>query len=386
MVNKAYYFLITLGLTTDDKIILFQSYMGQSYACSPKALYIQICQMDEFKDFTLVWAFRNPDEKVDPDLIKCKKVKYFSTEYFRYLGKSKYWIVNVRVPDHVIKKKDQIYVQCWHGTPLKKLGFDIDDGNNAVYTKKEMADKYANDAKKHNFFLSPSAFASEKFRSAFNLNQLHNHDIIIEEGYPRNDFLFLYNESDVKKIKNKLNIPENKKVILYAPTWRDNQYKSGYGYTYSLNVNFDLWREKLKEDYIVLFRAHNHVTNNFDFAKYEDFIYDVTQIDDVNDCYIISDLLITDYSSVFFDYANLRRPILFYMYDLDEYKDRMRGFYIDLNELPGPIIENEMDLISYILSSSEIDNQEKFDRFNNKYNYLDDFDSSRRVIKKIIQV
>lgn len=108
-------------------------------------------------------------------------------------------------------------------------------------------------------------------------------------------------------------------MILYAPTFRDNQHTSGIGYTYNLGINFDELAV-LADNYIILFRTHYFITNLFDFNKYKGFVYDVSNYDDINELYLISDILITDYSSVFFDFANLKKPIIFYMYDLDEYK------------------------------------------------------------------
>ena len=151
-------------------------------------------------------------------------------------------------------------------------------------------------------------------------------------------------------------------------------------------MDFDLLQEELGQDYIILFRAHYLVANEFNFDKYKGFIFDVSKIDDINELYIISDMLITDYSSVFFDYANLKRPIIFYMYDLKEYKNNIRGFYIDLNELPGNILETESELIKeikYIDFNFKYD--DKYKKFNNKYNYLDDGKASERVVYKLLE-
>mgnify|MGYP000910123033 CR=1 FL=1 len=106
-----------------------------------------------------------------------------------------------------------------------------------------------------------------------------------------------------------------KKVILYAPTWRENQHLPGEGYQFQLPVDFKRWREVLGDEYVILFRAHYFISNSFDFVAFSGFVYDVSQMDDINPLYLAADVLITDYSSVFFDYANLRRPILFFMYD-----------------------------------------------------------------------
>ena len=127
------------------------------------------------------------------------------------------------------------------------------------------------------------------------------------------------------------------------------------------------------------------IANVFDFEKYKGFVYNVSEIDDVNELYIITDVLITDYSSVFFDYANLKRPMIFYMYDLEHYRDKSNGFYIDLDELPGNIVETQEDLEKEILAlDKNFVYDEKYKKFNEKYNYLDDGNASMRVVNKII--
>ena len=131
---------------------------------------------------------------------------------------------------------------------------------------------------------------------------------------------------------------------------------------------------------VVLFRAHYLVASVFDFEKYRGFVYNVSDYDDISELYIVSDLLVTDYSSVFFDYANLKRPVLFYMYDLEKYRDEIRGFYIGLEELPGKIIEDEKSLCREINNSLEnFEYSEKYRLFNEKFNSLDDGNASCRV-------
>ena len=150
-------------------------------------------------------------------------------------------------------------------------------------------------------------------------------------------------------------------------------------------MNFDKLKEELSEEYIILFRSHWLVANLFDFDKYKGFVYNVSDYDDIDELYIISDLLITDYSSVFFDYANLKRPIFFYMYDLEEYRDDIRGFYLDLKELPGPILKTEDELIKNIKNTTIDFYNDKYKAFNQKFNYLDDGKASKRVVEKILK-
>ena len=376
-----------IGKKTDEKLIVFSTFNGKSYADSSKAIYEYMVNNPKFKDYKFVWGFKQPEKyselKRNTNTIV---VKQNSHEYEKYLVKAKYWFFNFRTAEYHKPKKDQVYVQCWHGTPLKKLGYDLTKTDNALNTTKELKNKYKSDAKKFKYMISPSDFTTEKLISSFNLKALGKADCVIQEGYPRNDFLINHTQDDIIRIKEKLNIENcNKKIILYAPTWRDNQHEAGVGYTYKTEVDFDMLQEKLQDDYIILFRAHYFVANQFDFEKYKGFIYNVSDVDDINELYVISDMLITDYSSVFFDYANLKRPMLFYMYDLDSYANDLRGFYIDLNELPGKIVKTENDLIQEIerLSTNFV-YDERYQKFNDKYNYLDDGRASERVVERII--
>lgn len=377
-----------IGQKVDDKLILFSTFNGKSYSDSPKAIYLYLLNNDKYKDYKFIWTFKElENHKFLEGNEKTSIVKQGTKEYEKCMQKAKYWFLNYRVADHIYPKTNQVYVQCWHGTPLKKLGYDLDKTDNALNTLKELRYKYNIDAKKFKYMVSPSKFATEKFITAFNLKELGKENCIIEEGYPRNDFLYNYTEIDIANIKKKLNIENtDKKIILYAPTWRDNQHQAGVGYTYKTEVNFEKLQKELGQDYIILFRAHYFVSNSFDFEKYKGFIYDVSKVDDINELYVISDMLITDYSSVFFDYANLRRPIIFYMYDFEHYKNDMRGFYIDLKELPGNITKTEDELIEEI---KNIENNYKYDKrykqFNKKYSYLDDSEATKRVINKVVE-
>ena len=387
LLNKVKYSFFKYTNKVDEKVILFETYGGRSYTCSPKALYEEIIKDDYFKNYKFIWAFSDPNKHKIKNYKRTKIVKSGSKNYYKALSKSKYWVVNSIINESITKKPGQIYVQCWHGTPLKRLRCDIKVNGSALNTVDEIKKRNDIDAKRFDYFISPSKFASEKFISAFNLKKLNKESIIIEKGYPRNDSLFNRNKKDIEIIKKELNIPKDKKVLLYFPTFRDNQHKSGLGYTYNLEIDFDSLKDKFSKDYVILFRPHYFIANSFDFNKYKGFIIDVSKYDEINDLYLVSDALITDYSSVFFDYANLKKPMLFYMYDLDEYKNDLRDFYLDLKVLPGPISKTQEELEKDIENIDKIKDKykSKYDKFNKEFNYLDDGKSSSRVIKEIFK-
>ena len=385
--RKNYYKKVYRDIPVDDKLVLFESFLGKQYACSPKAIYEAMRRDPRYDDFQFVWVFRKDNAKRyilgDERTIV---VKYNSRKYFRLYARAKYWVTNWRLSSAIIKKEDQICIQTWHGTPLKKIGLDLNIEGNATTSQKKGHQMYLNDAKKYDYFVSPSAFCTKVFASAFGLNILNKTDILIETGYPRNDFLYRYSQDDIVRIKDELNIPQKEKVILYAPTWRDNQHQLGVGYTFDMSEHIKKFLDEMSKEYIIILRLHYLVANQLDVSAYRGRVIDCSRLDDINQLYVISDMLITDYSSVFFDYANLRRPILFYMYDLKEYESNVRDFYIDLNELPGPIIENEDTLIEQVrnVDKWKDDYKEKYDLFNNKYNYLDDENAGLRVVERCI--
>lgn len=374
-------------MKVNDKQIIFSSFQGRLYSCSPKAIYEYMISNPQFDDYKFIWAFNKPEQKqslfTDGRTVL---VKYNSKDFFKYLASSKYWIFNFKTPEYFIKKENQIFLQCWHGTPLKRIGMDIEVDGNAATDKKKIHESYLNDAKKYDYFISPSRYATERFVSSFGLKLLDKENIIIEQGYPRNDKLKNFDADDIMEIKRKLNISSDKKVILYCPTFRDDQYKPGVGHTYQLGINLLRLKEKLGDGYFLLLRLHYLVSNKIDISQFKGFALDVSSYDDINDLYLISDVLVTDYSSVFFDFANLNRPMIFYMYDRELYQGTLRDFYLDLKDIPGPIIEDECKLIEALRNTDEIacKYQEKIKQFSSVYNYLDDGHATERTIKELM--
>lgn len=377
------------GESIDHKLVIFETFMGRQYGCNPKAMYEYMLTDSRFNDYRFVWVL-NDENKADdlPGRDRVEIVEANSDRHYKLLAQAGYVVTNSKLDFGVKKKDGQVFLQTWHGTPLKKLRCDIvAEKGNAMNSLKEIREKNDADIVRFDYFISPSKFCSDKFTSAFNLKKLGLENILVETGYPRNDLLFNYDEEYAQGIREKLNIKEGKKVILYAPTFRDNQH-DGAGYTYDLHMDFDALRESLQEEYVILFRAHYFVASQFDFAKYEGFIYDVSQLDDITPLYTIADILVTDYSSVFFDYANLKRPMVFYMYDLEEYADNIRGFYMDIDELPGLIVKDEVSLIEEIkrINDGGFTYDKKYEAFNNKYNYLDDGNASKRAVEILFKM
>ena len=379
---KCLYRMTYRFIPTNKKTVLFIAFHGRGYTDNPRSLYEYMIKQDRFKDYRFIWAIKNHKQK-KIDIAGAKVIEYFSIPYFYYLARSHYCVVNCKLPMYVLKKKNQVYLQTWHGTPLKKLAYDIEVPEGTTFyrsgmTEDMMHETYRQDVEKYNYMISPSAFTTEVFQSAFRINK----ERLIETGYPRNDLLSNYSLEDVLQIKKQLGIPLDKKVLLYAPTWRDNSYVTK-GYTFKLEVHFDKWQKALQDDYVVIFKPHYLIVNDFDIDQFKGFVYFVPPEEDIRNLYIISDALITDYSSVFFDYAILNRPIYFYMYDLASYRDELRGFYLDIyQDLPGKIIEDENLLLEEMKKPFDY---QKMSLFNQKFNNHEDGLASQRVVNIVFR-
>lgn len=373
-------------IPVDDHCIIFDSFMGRGYSCNPKAIYEYIRDNEEFSNYKKVWCYRKGNFFTVDD---CIMVRYRSLKYYYYLAKSKYWIFNSKLSVDIHKKKDQVYVQTWHGTPLKKLAKDIDIGEDKTFyrsemSRAEMVKSYEDDEKRYDYLISPNKFSTEKFQSAFGVAK----EKVLEIGYPRNDILINADEERIIGIKKKLNIPLDKKILLYAPTWRDNAFNAK-GYVYKPEADFKKWKEELSDEWFLIYKPHYLIVNDIDKEELGDFVYLSSNGDDINDLYLISDLLITDYSSVFFDFGVLRKPILFYMHDLEEYKDNLRGFYLDIfKDLPGPIIEDEDKLLNSVININNINKEysKSYEEFYERFCSLEDGNSSKRLVEAVFNL
>ena len=383
---------LTAGVAVDPRLVFFEAYGGRSYACSPKAIYQAMIADARFDGCEFVWSFREgaapgPDE--EPDLRRARCVRRGSPEYFDALSRAGAIIVNNRLPEYVYPRAGQTYVQCWHGTPLKRLGYDVAHMEAALNTADELAQRFGIDARKWTWLLSPSPFSTEHLADAFGVAPEDRPRVVLEAGYPRNDVLAqirLTGDAELPALlREKLGIPAGKKALLYAPTWRDDSFEDGVGYTFDYLLDFDAMRAVLGDEWVVLFRPHYYIENAFDFEKYEGFVINVARVGDINDLYLAADALVTDYSSVMFDYANLRRPILLFVPDLDHYRDDVRGFYFDIREVPGPLCADTASLIAEIGRLGEYGGRygEAYGRFVARFCPLDDGLASQRVIARV---
>lgn len=371
------YFKFFLKMPVKENWVLCESFFGKSYSDSPKYIYEYLCKNYPGK-YKFIWVL-NKKTKVPfhPTI-----VKRFSIRYAYYLARCKYDLFNSRQPEWVRKREGNVFLETWHGTPLKKLVFDQEEVMAASPLYKA---QFYKQSRIWDYLVSANHFSSEVFKRAFCFDKE-----ILEFGYPRNDILYSTKKDElVAQIKQKLNIPAGKKTILYAPTWRDDEYYGKGQYKFSLQLDLRLLKEELGEDYVVLLRTHYFIADSLDVTGLENFAVNVSKYDDISELYLISDVLITDYSSVFFDYANLKRPILFYTYDLDKYRDMLRGFYMDIeSEVPGPLLFSSEEVVDSIRHIDDIMLQykDKYEAFYERFCSLDDGHAAEKVAKKVFHL
>ena len=362
-----------------DNVVLMESFFGRNYSDSPKYIY-EYLNSQYPGSYRYVWIFSDRRRRREEKLpYSSKKVIRFSLRYFYYMARAKYIVFNGRQPQYFIKRKGNVFLQTWHGTPLKKLVFDMDEVTTASPLYKK---QFYIQTRSWDYLVAPNRFSEEVFRHAFMYDGK-----MLETGYPRNDILHLEDKSGLTaEIKRELGIDEDKKVILYAPTWRDDEFYASAQYKFTLKLDMDKLMRELGDEYVLLLRTHYFVVDNLDLSPYVGFAYNVSQYNDIARLYLISDVLITDYSSVFFDYANLRRPMLFFTYDLEKYRSVLRGFYIDVEEeLPGPMLFDTDEVLRAMKSLPEIEEKyrEKYDKFYDKYCVWEDGNATRKVVETV---
>lgn len=359
-----------------EDVVLFESFFGKSYSDSPKYIFEKLNQMYPGK-YRCVWIIDKKTKLPYP----AKQIKRFSFAYFKYLARSKYIVFNSRQPKTFIKRKGNVFLQTWHGTPLKKLVFDMEEVVSASPMYKKT---FYIQSRSWDYLVAANAFSEEVFKRAFVFDKP-----MLKFGYPRNDILHADNKEQIAAdIRKRLGIPEDKKVILYAPTWRDDEYYESGKYKFDLKLDLKYMKEKLSDEYAVILRTHYFIADNIDVTGLEGFVFNLSKYDDIAELYLISDILITDYSSVFFDYANLKRPMLFFTYDLDKYRDVLRGFYIDMEkELPGPLLFTTEEIVEAILDIRTVNGRyaQIYDEFYERFCGWEDGHASENCIKTVFK-
>jgi CDP-glycerol glycerophosphotransferase len=350
--------------------IFYNSFHGQ-FSDSPRAIYEELLQRDPPRTHT--WIADGPSFPAN-----VRTVAPYSLGYLREAGRAGYVVSNRQMPNNFRKGPGTTYLQTWHGTPLKRIGFD----NDRWKANPRGFDHMARDFAKWDFLVSQNPFSTEIFRRAFRFD-----GEILETGYPRNDIL---NSADAAatraRVRAALGIDDGVRAILYAPTWRDNVIDDRGELRFSLALDADRVEAELGSDHRLLVRLH-YLLASAPIGRIAEFVRNVSDYPDIRDLYLAADVLITDYSSAMFDFAVTGKPIVLFPYDIAEYRDSVRGFYFELEaEAPGPVCRTTHALIDAIrdLDSVHAAHTARYVGFQERFCPLDDGSAAARVVDRVM--
>jgi len=352
------------------KTVLFDAWRGR-YADNPRAISEELHRRDP--SFRQLWVIDEHDPLV-PDYVE--PVVPCSWSHLAWLGRAQYVVANGGMPIYWRKQPGQRYLQTWHGSPLKKLAFDIERPQ--WERAKRYLRHFRRDVKSWDMLLSQSSFATRVQRSCFRYSGR-----ILDSGYPRNDLLLsAEGERARAETRARLGIEEGARVVLYAPTWRDS-------YVFAEDINLGAIADELGDGTVFLLRAHNHVADTV-AAQPHPRVLNVSSVPDTRELLLAADVMVADYSSIIFDFALTRRPILFFVHDIEHYRNELRGMYIDLEaEAPGPMLRTVPELVEAL---GDVDNglparhREAYDRFVARHTEFDDGHAAGRAVSSFFGV
>ncbi|MQY10610.1 hypothetical protein SRB5_07210 [Streptomyces sp. RB5] len=353
--------------------VLYLSLSGKQFSDSPRAVYEELVRRGT--DVEHIWT---QDGGLPEMPAEARVVGIGSRAWYEALARSRYVVVNTAVGDWFVTRPGQKVVQTWHGTPLKKIGKDLlgSPQSNPAYIA-SLPHSY----RQFDFVVSPNPHTTEIMRRAYCVE-----GELLEAGYPRNDVFHAADRYErASRVRRRLGLPGGKKVVLYAPTWREDQRHASRLYKLDLRIDLAAAQAELGDDHVLLFRKHPKVHDNIPGAG-QGFVWDVTRYPDIADLYLIADVLITDYSSTFFDFAHSGKPILFFTYDLEHYRDTLRGLYFDLTaRAPGPLVETSEDLVKALrdIDTVEAEYLGKYVRFVKEFCVPGDGLATARVIDRM---
>ncbi|MBT2887015.1 glycosyltransferase, partial [Streptomyces sp. McG5] len=352
--------------------VLYSSFDGRQYSDSPRAVHEELAARDT--SLTHLWTVRDQQVDLPPGLTP---VALWSAEWYEALARSRHIVTNTQLPEWFERAEGQYVVQTWHGTPLKRIGRDL-AGSPA-------ADPHYIAALPHrsaqwSLLVSPNRFSTPILRHAFGYT-----GPVLESGYPRNDLLDAHGRAErAARVRRRLAIPEDRTVVLYAPTWREDRPKRGGRYALDLPLDPARAAAELGDSHVLLVRRHYLVGGSVPGG---DNVRDVSRYPDVAELLLVSDVLVTDYSSLMFDFAQTGRPMLFHTWDLDHYRDTLRGFYFDFeSSAPGPLLTDAEEVVEALRDpkAATAGHREAYDAFRARFCDLDDGTAAARVADALL--
>ncbi|MFI5986029.1 CDP-glycerol glycerophosphotransferase family protein [Streptomyces sp. NPDC051555] len=357
-------------------IVVYDTFQGNGAGDSPRAIHEELVRRGEKLEH--VWLVRDGHTEVPPT---ARAVQYRSLEAWDVLARARYYVANDSVPAPFFRREGQVVVQTWHGTPLKQIGHDfIHD----YYSSPEVLEALEHDSAQWSLLVSPSSFATPVLKRALGFK-----GEVMEVGSPRADALVRPDADRIAEVRRRLGLPEGKKVVLYMPTWRENNEGWSNGYKLDLRIDLDEARRELGEDHVLLVRGHYRVTEQVRDAVRDGFVKDVSRWADATDLLLVADVLVSDYSSAMCDFALTDRPILLFTYDLAHYRDTLRGLTIDLEAKgPGPLLHDATSLLAAVRDADAIGAEyaERRAAFRAEFCDLDDGRAAERVVDRMLEM
>lgn len=349
-----------------EKKIIVSSFKGNRYSDNPKYIVEELLKRK--KGYTIYWELRDmKDADSLPENVI--PIKYESIKSLYHYATAKFWIDNARKNAYMKKRKGQFYIQTWHGGfALKKVEKDAEDTLPGYYIKSAKKDSELAD-----LFIADSEFSAQIFHNSYWYD-----GSIMMSGLPRNDILLEASDERKSEIRKRLNISEHEHLILYAPTFRKIYNSAVYDINFQKCI--DVVQKRFGGEWKIGVRFHPGMRKNAkDLGVPSENVYDFSEYDDIQELYLISDILITDYSSVMFDYMYMKRPCIIYAKDIEDYK-KDRGFYVELEELPFQIVTNIDEFCEYINHYVEDDYEKNLDTFLNKYQFIQSGNASKEIV------
>ena len=358
-----------LGSPVEDGV-LFSTFGGRSAADSPLAVYNELVRRDY--PHPLVWEVADGTAVVPEG---ARSVVIGTREHLRALHTSRHLVANNNFPFYFHKHPDQTYVQTWHGTPLKKIGRHVPAPNLSLSYR----DLMVREARAWDLLLAQNDFSATALADALGFE-----GEVLNVGYPRNDLLSTGSEADRARVRARLGVPQAARLVLYAPTWRDNVRTASGGYAMVNHLELDAVSRAFGSGSVLLVRGHSNTPGLGDSTAAN--IIDVSSYPDITELMLVADVLITDYSSVMFDFVGTGRPMLFLTPDVAEYAGSTRGFYLDFAEIaPGPLLSSTDSVLQALeaLPRTETAYRDRYEAFRDQFAPRDDGKAAIRVVDAV---
>ncbi|MCM3696284.1 CDP-glycerol glycerophosphotransferase family protein [Microbacterium oleivorans] len=342
-----------------ENAVFFESFYGRNASCNPRAIDEEIARVAP--TVTRYWSVVDRSVEVPTGGVA---VVEGSPEWWRARGAARLLVVNDWLRRRFVRRPGQHVLQTWHGTPLKRLALDRPgfDPRRVLAVLRE--------SRRWDVLLAQNPYAARILSTAYAFRRRP----VWVEGYPRNDVLLT---GDRAAIRRGLGVAEQERVILYAPTWRDDRDQM---------VDFlDLQALARDAEATVLVRGHSRtLLPGSDASGHR--VIDVTGYPDISALLLAADALITDYSSVMFDFTATGKPVYFFVPDLEHYRGRLRGFYFDLAErAPGPVAMTQEDLTAALADPAVPERfADRYESWSARFNARDDGHAAERVVARLL--